>query len=173
MPSIEKRTRDGQLRWYARYRDPAGAQLVKVFTRKVDAERFLTTVEAAKLTGSYIDAKRASITFRAFAEEHWASYCHNLAADTTRVRKRSVLDRQILPTLGNYPVGAMKRASSPPQLPPGPSASHPARSARCCGKSVRFSTPRWPTGSSHPMPPSPSRRPAHPGAATCTSPTMT
>lgn len=108
MPSIEKRTRDGQLRWYARYRDPAGAQLVKVFTRKVDAERFLTTVEAAKLTGSYIDAKRASITFRAFAEEHWASYCHNLAADTTRVRKRSVLDRQILPTLGNYPVGAMK-----------------------------------------------------------------
>ena len=59
MASIERRVRDGELRWYARFRDPAGAQKVKVFTRRVDAERFLTTVEASKLTGSYIDAKRA------------------------------------------------------------------------------------------------------------------
>jgi hypothetical protein len=43
--SSEKRKRNGQLRWYARYRDPGGAQLVKVFARNVDAERFLTTVE--------------------------------------------------------------------------------------------------------------------------------
>jgi hypothetical protein len=28
--SIEKRMRNGQLRWYARYRDPGGTQLVKV-----------------------------------------------------------------------------------------------------------------------------------------------
>jgi hypothetical protein len=35
-----------------RYRDPAGAQRTKTFGRKVDAERFLTTVESAKLTGS-------------------------------------------------------------------------------------------------------------------------
>ncbi|SDY21623.1 Site-specific recombinase XerD [Modestobacter sp. DSM 44400] len=108
MASIERRTRNGQLRWYARYRDPAGAQLVKVFSRKVDAERFLTTVEASKLTGSYVDAKRASITFRAFAEEHWATYAHNLAADTTRVVKRSRLERHILPALGTYPVGALR-----------------------------------------------------------------
>jgi HAD superfamily hydrolase (TIGR01509 family) len=47
--SIEKRTRSGQLRWHARYRDPVGAQMVKVFSRKVDAERFLTTVEASKM----------------------------------------------------------------------------------------------------------------------------
>ena len=108
MASIEKRLRDGEVRWYARFRDPAGAQKVKVFTRRVDAERFLTTVEASKLTGSYIDAKRASITFGAFAEEHWAAYSHTLAADTTRVRKRSVLDRHILPALGNRPVGSIK-----------------------------------------------------------------
>ena len=108
MPSIERRVRDGELRWYARFRDPAGAQKVKVFTRRVDAERFLTTVEASKLTGSYIDAKRAAITFGAFAEEHWAAYSHTLAADTTRVRKRSVLDRHILPALGDRPVGTIK-----------------------------------------------------------------
>jgi hypothetical protein len=106
--SIEKRLRDSEVRWYARFRDPAGAQKVKVFTRRVDAERFLTTVEASKLTGRYIDAKRASITFGAFAEEHWAAYSHTLAADTTRVRKRSVLDRHILPALGNRPVSSVK-----------------------------------------------------------------
>ena len=33
MASIEKRTRNDQLRWYARYRDPGGTQLVKVFGR--------------------------------------------------------------------------------------------------------------------------------------------
>jgi integrase len=67
--SIEKRSRNGQLRWYARFRDPSGAQLVKVFDRKVDAERFLTTVEAAKLTGHYIDAKAGLDRVRAFAED--------------------------------------------------------------------------------------------------------
>jgi integrase len=108
MPSIEKRTRGGLPRWYARYRDPGGIQLVKVFDRKIDAERFLTTIEASKLNGSYIDAKRASIKFADFAEEHWTIYAHTLAEDTTRVVKRSRLDRHILPTLGNYPVGAIK-----------------------------------------------------------------
>src|SRR4051794_26186042 len=105
--SIEKRGRNGQLRWYARYRDPGGTQLVRVFDRKADAERFLTTVEAAKLTGSYVDAKRAAIRFRAFAEEHWAAHSHDLAVDTTRVVKRSRLDRHILPALGDHPVGAV------------------------------------------------------------------
>lgn len=108
MASIEKRSRNGRLRWYARYRDPAGSQLVKVFDRRVDAEHFLTTVEASKLTGSYVDAKRASITFRVFAEEHWAAHAHNLAPDTTRVVKRSRLERHILPVLGDHPVGAVR-----------------------------------------------------------------
>jgi hypothetical protein len=35
--SIEKRLRDSEVRWYARFRDPAGAQKVKVFTRRIDA----------------------------------------------------------------------------------------------------------------------------------------
>ena len=118
VPSIERRVRDDELRWYARFRDPAGAQKVKVFNRRVDAERFLTTVEASKLTGSYIDAKRAVITFGAFAEEHLAAYSHTLAADTTRVPKRSVLDRHILPTMGNRPVGTIKPSTVAAALGP-------------------------------------------------------
>jgi integrase len=85
VPSIERRARDGELRWYARFRDPAGAQQVKVFNRPVDAERFLTTVEASKLTGSYIDAKRAAITFGAFAALVAAAPEHHRALVITLV----------------------------------------------------------------------------------------
>lgn len=108
MSSIEKRSRVGQTRWYARYRDPAGQQRTKTFDRKVDAERFLTKIEASKLTGSYVDVKAAARTFADIAEEHWRAYSHTLAGDTTRPRKRSVLDHHIVPVLGRYPIGAVK-----------------------------------------------------------------
>ena len=45
MASIEKRTRTGRTRWYVRYRDPGGEQRTKTFDRRVDAERYLTTIE--------------------------------------------------------------------------------------------------------------------------------
>lgn len=52
MASIQRRP-DGK--WRARYRDPAGRERAKHFGRKVDAQRFLSTVEAAKLRGQYVD----------------------------------------------------------------------------------------------------------------------
>jgi integrase len=108
MASIEKRTRGGKSRWYARYRDPTGRQRTKTFDRKLDAERFVTRTEASKLVGSYVDVKAAARSFADLAEEHWCTHAHNLAEDTTRPRKRSVLDRHILPVLGHYPIGAIK-----------------------------------------------------------------
>jgi integrase len=108
MASIEKRTRNGRVTWRARYRDPAGRQRNRTFARRVDAEQFLTKVEASKLAGGYVDPKQAARTFRDIAEEHWEAHAHNLAADTTRPRKRSALDRHILPVLGDYAVGAIK-----------------------------------------------------------------
>ncbi len=108
MASIERRTRNGQVRWYARYRDPAGVQRTKTFDRKLDAERFVTTTEARKLVGAYVDPKQAARTFADVAEEHWRGYSHTLAVDTTRPMKRSRLDKHILPVLGAYPVGGIK-----------------------------------------------------------------
>ena len=108
MASIEKRVRDGRVRWYTRYRDPEGKQRTRTFDRKVDAERFLTTTEASKLVGGYVDPRQAARTFREVAEEHWAATSHNLAEDTTRPTKRARLDRHILPVLGSMPVGAIK-----------------------------------------------------------------
>lgn len=37
------------------------------FARKVDAERFLTTVEHSKLTGGYVDPSAGQVTFGAYA----------------------------------------------------------------------------------------------------------
>jgi integrase len=109
MSSIKKRSdRGGRTVWRAYYRDPAGRQRNKSFARKVDAAQFLTKIEASKLVGAYTDPKQAARTFRHVAEEHWAAHSHNLAEDTTRPRKRSALDNHILPTLGDYPVGAIK-----------------------------------------------------------------
>ncbi|GAA2552104.1 tyrosine-type recombinase/integrase [Pseudonocardia hydrocarbonoxydans] len=52
MGSVAKRPNG---RWRARYRAPDGAWRAKHFTRKVDAERFVATIETAKLRGAYID----------------------------------------------------------------------------------------------------------------------
>ena len=67
MASVEKRLRDGQVRWVARYRDPAGVQRSSTFTRKSDAERYLTGVESTKLTGSYVDSARSRLTVGVWA----------------------------------------------------------------------------------------------------------
>lgn len=108
MASIEKRTRAGQTRWYAPDRDPAGRQRTKTFGRKLGGDRFLITTEAPKLTGSYVDVRAAARLCADVAEEHWRAYAHLLADDTTRPRKRSVLDHHILPVLGRYPIGAIE-----------------------------------------------------------------
>ncbi len=41
--------------WRARYRDPAGREHARHFSRKVDAERWLVTVESSKMRGDYTD----------------------------------------------------------------------------------------------------------------------
>src|SRR6188472_1720289 len=89
MASIEKRTRNGQVRWYMRYRDPAGVQRNKTFDRKVDAERFLTTVESAKLTGSYIDPAASRLTVGMWAQRWLEGQTH--LKPSTRERYAGIL----------------------------------------------------------------------------------
>jgi hypothetical protein len=55
MASIAKRS-DG--RWRARYRDAAGVEHSRHFTRKVDAQHWLDTVTTAVTSGTYTDPRR-------------------------------------------------------------------------------------------------------------------
>jgi hypothetical protein len=56
MAHVEKRVRNGRVTYRARYRDPAGREHGKVFARKVDAQRFLTEMENAKLRGRWTES---------------------------------------------------------------------------------------------------------------------
>lgn len=92
------RKREGRPKpWEARYRDPAGRSRSKSFARKVDATRFLTTVEADKLRGRWVDPAAGKVTFAAFAEEWLAAQVFDAK---TREGTASRLRAHLLPAFG-------------------------------------------------------------------------
>ncbi|MGH9181481.1 MAG: hypothetical protein ACRDY5_07185, partial [Acidimicrobiales bacterium] len=52
----------------ARYRDHSGREHAKRFDRKIDAERWLATTQAAHLRGEWVDPAAGRMTAREFAE---------------------------------------------------------------------------------------------------------
>ena len=98
MSSIEKRTRNGQLSWRAHYRTPDGHQRNRTFPRKLDAERFLTTVESAKLTGSYIDPALARLTVGDWSARWLEGQAH--LKPSTLERYAGILREHIVPRWG-------------------------------------------------------------------------
>ena len=69
MASVAKRP-DG--RWRARYRDDAGREHSRHFTRKVDAQRWLNEVTASVVTGQYVDPRAGRVTFATYYAD-WAA----------------------------------------------------------------------------------------------------
>ncbi|KIC66366.1 integrase [Pseudarthrobacter phenanthrenivorans] len=59
MSSIQKRDNGS---WRARYRDEAGKEHARHFSRKVDAKRWLDEVTASVVAGTYVDPKAALTT---------------------------------------------------------------------------------------------------------------
>lgn len=108
MASVEKRLRDGRVRWYARYRAPDGTQKTKTFSRKVDAERYLTGIESAKLTGSYIDPSRSRADVGAWADL-WIDAQADLSP-TTRNRYEGIIRTHIRPRWGQLRLSDVSHA---------------------------------------------------------------
>jgi integrase len=101
MASITK-IADGKYR--ARYRTPDGASRSKTFSRKVDAERFLTTVEASKIVGEYVDRAAGRVAFRTYVAEH-------LARQPWRPRTRAVAETSLahaLAVMGDRPLSSIR-----------------------------------------------------------------
>jgi hypothetical protein len=92
MASIEKRqqTAGGKITWRAHYRDPTGKQRSKSFDRKVDAQRFLTTVESAKLASAYIDPALSTLTVGTLIDQ-WLAGKINIKP-STRARYESAIE---------------------------------------------------------------------------------
>lgn len=94
MASVE-RWKSG--RWRARYRTPDGSSRSKVFDRKVDAERFLVSVEHSKYAGQYVDTTAGRISFGAFAAQWLAAQTFD---ESTREAVALRLRVHIEPTFG-------------------------------------------------------------------------
>jgi integrase len=97
--------RRGKERWRARYIAPDGKERNKTFRRKVDAERFLASVEVGKFRGEWIDPKLSNMTFGEWADQ-WRSTVVHLKPKT-KVGYDSLLRRQLLPAFGHFPLIAI------------------------------------------------------------------
>ncbi len=106
MASITKVThKSGRTSWQARWRDPAGEQRSKNFDRRVDAERHLTTVEARKLAGTYVDPQAGRLKLGEFADQTTVGWLNR--RDSTKARDDSYLNSLVLPAFANMPLGAV------------------------------------------------------------------
>jgi integrase len=95
----------GKRPWRARYRTPDGTSRNKSFPRKSDAERFLVSIENAKLTGGFV-APEGGRTLFADRYEVWFANTVNLRA-STRARDESYARSLILPTFARRRLGTI------------------------------------------------------------------
>ncbi len=105
MASVEKRVRDGQITRLARWRDPAGAQRKRTFRKKGDADRFVSTVEADMLRGTYVDLSAGKITFEEYAETWRLAQVHR---PSTVAHVETMLRRHAYPVLGARPLSSIR-----------------------------------------------------------------
>ena len=85
-------------RWQARYRGPDGKERTRRFDRKVDAENWLDANGADIARGAWIDPAAGKVTLRTYAERWLAQ---REVRQTTQAKYRGLLDRHILPALGD------------------------------------------------------------------------
>lgn len=102
MAHVERRGSD---RWRARYRTPDGKERSRTFDRKIDAERFLTSVEHDKLTGAYVDPAAGRLTFRDYAEQ-WREVQIHRAATAASVEQH--LRLHVYPRIGDRPLASIR-----------------------------------------------------------------
>ncbi|MGH2827713.1 MAG: tyrosine-type recombinase/integrase [Actinomycetota bacterium] len=103
MGHIQKRSKD---RWRARYTGPDGRERSRTFKRKIDAQRYLSTVENAMLRGEWIDPERGRVTFGEWAER-WFDTTVTLKPKT-RLSYASLLRNVIMPTFEEIPLARIQ-----------------------------------------------------------------
>jgi integrase len=92
-------------RWQARYTGPDGIErpAPQTFTRKRDAEAWLTHTEAELLTGSWLSPAAGSVKLADYAER-WVTERPGLRPRTAELY-RGLLRRHVLPALGAHELG--------------------------------------------------------------------
>jgi hypothetical protein len=129
--------------WIARYVAPNGKERSQSFTRKIDAERFLASMEADKSRGAWTDPALGKIQVGAWTDQ-WLESIRPTLKPKTSAGYESLLRSRILPELGRLHdcrASSLRRCGvdrsttgERPQCksnPPGSRRSRP--SARCSG----------------------------------------
>jgi integrase len=106
MASIRKRSNRPNKPWQARYRDLDGVEHSQHFTRKIDAERFLTNIEHAKLSNTYVSPADGLVTFKEAAEAWRAVQVQHRPSTAAHVETQ--LRRHAYPFLGDRPIGRVR-----------------------------------------------------------------
>ncbi|WP_286960315.1 hypothetical protein [Arsenicicoccus sp. UBA7492] len=109
---MAKDPRDG--RWLARWRDPTGAQRKKSFRRKVDAERFLSDLQAEMHRGTYLDPAAGKVRFETHAATWTAGLGH--LKPSTALRYREVARTHVVPKWGSWPLVQVARSDVAPWI---------------------------------------------------------
>jgi integrase len=112
MATIEKRKqtdhrkdgKPGRTTYRVRYRDPSGRSRSRSFTKKSDAEKYKSTVEADLVRGLWHDPSMGRMTFADWVKEYQAN---TEKRATTAARDSTVLNTHFLPDLGPTPLGAI------------------------------------------------------------------
>src|SRR5919201_1844589 len=99
MAHIDRRVQNGKVTYRARYIDPSGRERSKSFSRRVDAQRFLTEMEGAKLRGVWVDPKHGRTLFRDWHAEWWGSVVN--LRPSTRLRDEIYLRRYVVARFGD------------------------------------------------------------------------
>jgi integrase len=91
-------------RWRARYTDADGRDRSQAFARKGDAEKFLATVTADVLRGSYVDPQRSKLALQDYAARWLAA---QTLAPSSRRTYEIYLRTRINPAMGGRPLGSL------------------------------------------------------------------
>lgn len=105
MASVRKAPAGGYL---VRWRDPAGQQRKRLFTRKGDADRHAAQVETDKDRGTYIDPRAGRMTVGTYVEQRWLPALVHVRP-TTRELYVQHLRVHLLPALGSRPLASVTR----------------------------------------------------------------
>ena len=88
--------------WEARWRDPAGRERMRTFRLKSEATKFLSTIEAAMVRGSYVDPSLGRVTFGEYTEGFLAGAVD--LAPSTRATYETEYRLYLKPAFENVPI---------------------------------------------------------------------
>lgn len=105
MADIQKRQTSTGVRWDVRYRDEARRQRKRTFDRKVDAQRFASSVETDLVRGEWIDPKRGREMFGEWADKWLETIVDR--KPKTRESYESIVHKHLRPRFGEMPIAAI------------------------------------------------------------------